>query len=1504
MPVYTYTTLDIPLAQTNYTVATSINDSGQIVGYYNRNSSFHGFLYSNGVFTTLDDPLASPGSTQAFGINNAGQVVGEVNVFYVAVNGFIEANGLYTPIIDPLTPSSTVATGINNSGQIVGYYSLVNGTHGFLFSGGTYTTLDDPLGQLYPLGQDDTAATGINDSGQIVGYYVGGDGNYHGFLYSNGVYTTLDDPLAGSGGTQAFGINNAGQIVGDYLGGSGYHGFLYSNGVYTTLDDPLAGPNGTEAYGINDNGQIVGSYRDSNSIEHGFLLTITPGPATPAAPTDSAVVNGYVNAANDTANQALTGTADNGTTVKVYDNGNFVGSTTADASTGVWSFTIGQLPDASAHSYTVTATDAVGNVSQPSAALNFLVDTTIPAVTAIAETPSTGDLNVGKSVSITLTTSKAVTVTGTPTLTLNDLGTATYSGISADGKTLTFTHTVSSIDSNIASLQVSSINLWGATIQDDGGNFLNLSLSTVPTYSGPQIDIDPFAYEITGPGSDLFGVIDLNTGVFTSLGDMGQTLAGLGSNGDAIYGGAYQGNTLYSVNTSTGALTAIGTSNITYGGFGSTTSGLYALGFNGDLYSINPANGAATDIGPTGFSFSSTVMGMSSGSSTLYLTQNNSLYSLNTTNGSATLIGTTNEGESGFGALVSVGGTLYGGAYGAPTPDVYTLDAQSGAATFVASSPSTPSASGVAGFWGLAPAEAVFQVLDPPPGFGDTYATGVSADGSTVVGDSLSTNYQAFRWTSSTGMISLGSLPGFDGSIAEATNADGSVVVGSLEVAGGGNGPAFRWTAAGIVNIGGDGGGFGVNADGSVVVGYNNGEAFRWTATGTQNLGYLPGAVQSTPFGVSADGSVVVGRSGNGGTTEAFRWTSSEGMIGLGFLSGYIISAANAVSADGAVVVGYNSTGSGVVSPQAFRWTATTGMVGLGYLPGDNESLAEAVNADGSVIVGEGGKGAFRWTAATGMQSIQDILTSDGVALNGFNLFDAHGVSADGTTIVGSMGDNSSKYAEPWRAIIPVEAFALLDLQGVDHSIGSLVWGGTVTNSGVNSPATLTVGSDNTDTTFKGAIQDGTSSTGLTKIGTGTLTLTGSDTYSGGTTIVAGTLDLGSAGEAGNGSITFAGMGATLRSDVGIPANVIKGFTFGDVIDLAGIAYNASGSITLASGNVLQIKENGQTYRLNLNPSQNLAGWEPKLSSDGSTGTNIRLGGQRDDFDFDRTSDILFRNNASGDTWFEAMSNGAANGWNQIGGSSTSYTVVGVGDFYGTGTSDALFRNNSTGDTWLEAISNGAFAGWNQIGGSDTHYSVVGVGDFYGDATDDILFRNNSTGDTWFEAISNGALNGWHQIGGSDTTYAAVGVGDFFGNGTDDILFRNNSTGDTWIEAISNGAPNGWHQIGGSDTHYSVVGVGDFFGNGTDDILFRNKSSGDTWIEQISSGASAGWRQIGGSDTHYAVVAVGDYFGNGTDDILFRNNSTGDTWFESLSNGNASGWHQVGGSNTGYTVKT
>jgi probable HAF family extracellular repeat protein len=52
----------------------------------------------------------------------------------------------YTTLDDPFANGGigTHAVGINNAGQIVGEYSDGSGIHGFLFSGGTYTTLNDP----------------------------------------------------------------------------------------------------------------------------------------------------------------------------------------------------------------------------------------------------------------------------------------------------------------------------------------------------------------------------------------------------------------------------------------------------------------------------------------------------------------------------------------------------------------------------------------------------------------------------------------------------------------------------------------------------------------------------------------------------------------------------------------------------------------------------------------------------------------------------------------------------------------------------------------------------------------------------------------------------------------------------------------------------------------------------------------------------------------------------------------------------------------------------------------------------------------------------------------------------------------------------------------------------------------------------------------------------------------------------------------------------------------
>ena len=59
LPVFAqnYQTIDPP--SSTYTYPTSINDKGQIVGYYvDSNRVEHGFVENNGIYTTIDLPIA------------------------------------------------------------------------------------------------------------------------------------------------------------------------------------------------------------------------------------------------------------------------------------------------------------------------------------------------------------------------------------------------------------------------------------------------------------------------------------------------------------------------------------------------------------------------------------------------------------------------------------------------------------------------------------------------------------------------------------------------------------------------------------------------------------------------------------------------------------------------------------------------------------------------------------------------------------------------------------------------------------------------------------------------------------------------------------------------------------------------------------------------------------------------------------------------------------------------------------------------------------------------------------------------------------------------------------------------------------------------------------------------------------------------------------------------------------------------------------------------------
>lgn len=157
------------------------------------------------------------------------------------------------------------------------------------------------------------------------------------------------------------------------------------------------------------------------------------------------------------------------------------------------------------------------------------------------------------------------------------------------------------------------------------------------------------------------------------------------------------------------------------------------------------------------------------------------------------------------------------------------------------------------------------------------------------------------------------------------------------------------------------------------------------------DVGVLEGGTISHAYGVNSDGSVVVGNSESGAGQRAFRWTRLGGMVSLGTLMGDSTHA-GAVSDDGTVVTGNSANVTGGLS---FRWTPGGGIQNLGTLPGGELSYGWGISGDGSVIVGYSygpGRG-YRWTPAGGMQDLG--------TLPGGIYSHARGVSSDGAVVAG-----------------------------------------------------------------------------------------------------------------------------------------------------------------------------------------------------------------------------------------------------------------------------------------------------------------------------------------------------------------------------------------------------------------------------------------------------------------------------------------------------------------------
>ena len=163
------------------------------------------------------------------------------------------------------------------------------------------------------------------------------------------------------------------------------------------------------------------------------------------------------------------------------------------------------------------------------------------------------------------------------------------------------------------------------------------------------------------------------------------------------------------------------------------------------------------------------------------------------------------------------------------------------------------------------------------------------------------------------------------------------------------------------------------------------------------HIGFLPNAVSSQATAVSGNGLVVVGSSTSiSGKSEAFRWSSSNGMTSLGLMESGSFSSACAVSADGSVIVGDGDSRN--AGSTVFRWSATTGLVQLNALANSSLCVAGGVSGDGNTVVGTcliAGNSGFRWTESSGMVSLGQFGGGSNRTSN------ALAISSDGGTVVG-----------------------------------------------------------------------------------------------------------------------------------------------------------------------------------------------------------------------------------------------------------------------------------------------------------------------------------------------------------------------------------------------------------------------------------------------------------------------------------------------------------------------
>jgi T5SS/PEP-CTERM-associated repeat protein/autotransporter-associated beta strand protein len=255
-------------------------------------------------------------------------------------------------------------------------------------------------------------------------------------------------------------------------------------------------------------------------------------------------------------------------------------------------------------------------------------------------------------------------------------------------------------------------------------------------------------------------------------------------------------------------------------------------------------------------------------------------------------------------------------------------------------------------------------------------------------------------------------------------------------------------------------------------------------------------------------------------------------------------------SATAGTMTAYTTSGSGSVQfyNNSDAASATFTNNGAGSTQFNNNSTAASATINNS---GAGSYAAFSGTATAADATITNSGAGSSTVLSGT-----------------ASGGNAT--------LVNNNATALIDISGLTNggtTVGSIAGNGAIYLGGNN----LTVGTNNTSTTFSGVIQDGPNPGGsplplegqLTKVGTGTLTLTALNTYTGTTTVEGGVLEVTSSGAINSISGLYAADFAGSNGTLNITSGGTVSTAFGSIGSSGGI-----GTVTVSGSTSTWINSN------------------------------------------------------------------------------------------------------------------------------------------------------------------------------------------------------------------------------------------------------------------------------------------------------------------------------------------